>query len=145
MKKSIGNCHTHFRKHGHGCPRRPPRPHPTPLSISLVKSAFYLSRKTEHCMGQRPCCAALFESAPSEANWILDWNIRKYPAPPLFQGESPDKTESVILYQLFIQPLANEGNPSGAGGGFRCSPFWIFYYIQPRILRWKLIFKHIEN
>ncbi|NBI90652.1 hypothetical protein D3Z45_08640 [Lachnospiraceae bacterium] len=44
-----------FRKHGHGCPQLPPRQSPTPISISLVKSAFNLSRKTEHCMGQTPC------------------------------------------------------------------------------------------
>ncbi|NBI91417.1 hypothetical protein D3Z45_12770 [Lachnospiraceae bacterium] len=44
-----------FKKHGHGCPLLLTRPHPTPLSISLVKSAFYLSRRTESCMGQTPC------------------------------------------------------------------------------------------
>ncbi|MDE7015289.1 MAG: hypothetical protein K2P19_11550, partial [Kineothrix sp.] len=44
-----------FRKHGHGCPLLLTRPHPTPLPISLVKSAFYLSRKTESCMSQMPC------------------------------------------------------------------------------------------
>ncbi|NBI91265.1 hypothetical protein D3Z45_11980 [Lachnospiraceae bacterium] len=44
-----------FRKHGQGCPLLPPRPYPTLLPISLVKSAFYLSRKTEHCVGQMPC------------------------------------------------------------------------------------------
>ncbi|NBI91146.1 hypothetical protein D3Z45_11355 [Lachnospiraceae bacterium] len=44
-----------FRKHGYGCPLLPPRQYPTPLPISLVKSAFYFSLKTEYCMSQMPC------------------------------------------------------------------------------------------
>ena len=36
-----------FKKHGHGCPLLLTRPHPTPLPISLVKSVFYPSRKTD--------------------------------------------------------------------------------------------------
>ncbi|NBI91112.1 hypothetical protein D3Z45_11185 [Lachnospiraceae bacterium] len=43
-----------FRKHGHGCPLLPPRPHPTLFPISLVKSAFYLSLKAGRCKGQMP-------------------------------------------------------------------------------------------
>lgn len=41
-----------FKKHGHGCPLLLTRPLPTSSSISLVKSAFSLSRKTKFYAGR---------------------------------------------------------------------------------------------